>query len=62
MLRLTLISIVVTRIRVVMDNQDNESKQKKAAEYLRVSTNNQAMEDSYGLPVQKGAILAYTRN
>ena len=45
-----------------MDNQENEPKQKRAAAYLRVSTDNQAMEDSYGLPAQEDAILSYARN
>ncbi len=34
---------------------------KKAAAYLRVSTDNQAMEDSFGLPAQEEAILTYAR-
>ena len=45
-----------------MENQEIEAKQKRAAAYLRVSTDNQAMEDSYGLPAQKDAILSYALN
>lgn len=45
-----------------MGNQEYGAKQKRAAAYLRVSTDNQAMEDSYGLPAQEEAILAYARN
>ena len=44
-----------------MTDADTKSAPKKAAAYLRVSTDNQAMEDSYGLPAQKEAILAYAR-
>ncbi len=45
-----------------MEYQENKVKQKRAAAYLRVSTDNQAMEDSYGLPAQEEAILAYAHN
>ncbi len=45
-----------------MNNQGEEAKLKSAAAYLRVSTDNQAMEDSYGLPAQKEAILTYASN
>ncbi len=44
-----------------MNDADTYSATNKAAAYLRVSTDNQAMEDSFGLPAQKEAILTYAR-
>ena len=44
-----------------MTDAETNSAPRKAAAYLRVSTDNQAMEDSFGLPAQKEAILAYAR-
>jgi len=44
-----------------MNDVDTNSAPMKAAAYLRVSTDNQALEDSFGLPAQKEAILTYAR-
>ena len=45
-----------------MKSQGKEAKAKSAAAYLRVSTDNQASENSYSLAAQREAIHKYAKN